>query len=457
MRYAPENHEFVLLLIAASPDRVVQLRSDREVRQIQERLLTTRHGRAMVVHTRWAVRPDDLMQAILELRPRVVHFSGHGTAAEGILLEDVAGAAQPVSGSALADLFAVLRDQIRLVVLNACDTQSHAEAISRHIDVAIGMRHPIQDSSAIEFASAFYQAIASGFPLSDAFELARSALRIKGLPGAEIPELFSRPGVDPSRTILFDTTKNGHFTGGSAAEDAWSRDAPARRTHGPVERLLDATAGGPTDLLGTTAGLLAAACPDEASFAGLLSGAGVSPARIPALRSLQARYECLLLELAQAGSPDGLELLATELSRLDPPRPAAAAAVRRLAVASSDGWPDSLDSLWLALCRRGDGWMLEFRAPRFGRGGTVGSARSARVPVASETVVQVEVREAGVTLRVQADVASPLIGLKARVWTGITSLSKQLIPWFDERLGPAAGEELTLLEATTTWRELDAA
>ncbi|MDC3960904.1 CHAT domain-containing protein [Polyangium jinanense] len=451
----PGKQELVMLLLAANPDRQARLRSDREVRQIQERLLKTNQGRGMVVHVRWAVCPDDVLQAVLDLRPRIVHFSGYAMTPQGILLEDDVGDTRAVSGHVLAELFGALRDEIRLVVLNARDSQSHAEAMIRHIDAAIGMSRSIEDGAAIAFASAFYQAIASGLSLGDAFEVARSALRLNGLPGAEIPMLFSRAGVDVARTILFEPTER--LAGTASVPRAHDHGIPARDGLGAGDRFRGSTASEPADLLATTAELLAAACPDEASFAALLARVGVSCARIPALRSLEARCECLLLDLAHADRARGLDVLADALSRLDRPGIAAAAAVRRFAAAAKDNGSDSMDALWISLCRRGDGWMLEFRAPGHACGGTVGSTRSARVPVAKETVIQVDVKEAGVAVRVQAGVESPLIGLKARVWTGLTTLSKHLMPWFDERLGPTAVEELTLLEAATTWSELDAA
>lgn len=450
--HAPPGNDLVILLLAASPDRVAQLRVDREVRQIHDRLLAARYGRSVTVCMRWAARPDDLQQALLEHRPHIVHYSGHASERHGILLEDVAGGIMPVGHDALADLFGILRDRIQLVVLNACESLPHARAITAHIDSAIGMSEPIADDTAIEFAAAFYQGIAFGRALGVAFELGRNAVRLKGLGGAETPALLTRAGIDPATTVLLDRADQGAADQGAAGGGAAGapRDAGTRR---PV-----AATDAPADLLGAAAEALAAACADDAAFAALLSGAGVSPGRIPALPSLQARCECLLLDLAEASDPARFEALVGALARLGPRGSAAAELVRRLADAVDGGrWPEALEAVWLALHRRGDGWMLEFRAPLLRRAGAAGSAQSARVPVAGGAVVQVDVREGGVALRIQAGVESPLLGLKARVWTGARGLSKRLIPWFDERLGPAESDELTLLETTTTWRELDAA
>ncbi|WP_283771185.1 hypothetical protein QQL38_13630 [Pseudomonas syringae] len=37
-------------------------------------------------HTRWAVRPMDVFQAMNELKPTIVHFSGHGTTADTLVV-----------------------------------------------------------------------------------------------------------------------------------------------------------------------------------------------------------------------------------------------------------------------------------------------------------------------------------------------------------------------------------
>ena len=49
------------------------------------------------------------------------------------------GEPKPVRQDALVELFGVLPDNIRVVVLNACHSRPQAEAISQFIDCAIGM------------------------------------------------------------------------------------------------------------------------------------------------------------------------------------------------------------------------------------------------------------------------------------------------------------------------------
>ena len=84
------------------------------------------------------MRPDDLLDALLSISPHIVHFSGHGSEGEEILLQDDFGNSKPVDRRTLANLLGILKDNIRILVLNACYSQPQAEAISRTVDSQSG-------------------------------------------------------------------------------------------------------------------------------------------------------------------------------------------------------------------------------------------------------------------------------------------------------------------------------
>jgi len=98
----------------------------------------------------------DIQSHLLRHKPDIVYFSGHGSATSEIILEDGNGNSHPVSSRALGQLFSVLKDNIRCVVLNACYTEQQAQIIAKHIDCVIGMSKVIGDQAAIKFATAFY-------------------------------------------------------------------------------------------------------------------------------------------------------------------------------------------------------------------------------------------------------------------------------------------------------------
>jgi hypothetical protein len=195
-----------ILFLAANPKSTSRLSLDVEAREITDKIRAAEHRDAFELITQWAVRPDDLLQALNQYQPQVVHFSGHGTDTEELMLAGEGDSVRPVSGAALGHLFRVLKDHIRLVMLNACHSRLLAEAITQHIDCVVGMKRAVKDPTAIRFAASFYRALAFGRSVGNAFEQGIVSLQIEGIAGTDIPELVVRAGVDASRVILLPGT-----------------------------------------------------------------------------------------------------------------------------------------------------------------------------------------------------------------------------------------------------------
>ena len=184
-----------VLFLAANPNGTTPLALDEEARAIENKIRMAEHRDSVEFITKWAVRPDDLQQSLLQHQPHVVHFSGHGIDSDEIILLDENRNPKPVSGIALAGLLSSLKDNIRVVVLNACYSQSQAKAIAEHIDVTIGMNTAIGDEAAIIFAGSFYRAIGFGRSVQNAFELGKNALMLEGIPEENTPEMFIRTNI----------------------------------------------------------------------------------------------------------------------------------------------------------------------------------------------------------------------------------------------------------------------
>jgi hypothetical protein len=199
---AQEARRIRILVLASNPRSTERLGIDREVRGIEEKLRGAKHRDAIELVSRWAVRVDDLQQALLDVEPDIVHFSGHGTRGEEIILDLGDGDLKPVPKKALARLFKILNDRIRVVVLNACYSRPQAEAIAEHIDCTIGMSDRVPDEAAIAFSAAFYQGIAYGRSVQTAFDLGVNELELKGIQGADIPDIIPRQGVAAKDLIL---------------------------------------------------------------------------------------------------------------------------------------------------------------------------------------------------------------------------------------------------------------
>ena len=193
-----------ILLLAANPMTSHRLRIDEEVRAIEEKVGSSKLRDAVQFRSLWATRPEDLQQALLKEDPDVVHFSGHGGGTAGVVLHSEAGTdASLVSSAALAQLFALLKGNIRLVVLNACYSEEQARAIVEKIDFVVGMADSIGDDGAGAFAAAFYRGLAYGQSVQTAFGLGRNELQLKGLMGDEaVPVLLIRKGINASAVTL---------------------------------------------------------------------------------------------------------------------------------------------------------------------------------------------------------------------------------------------------------------
>ena len=121
-----------ILILAANPKDTTRLRLDEEVREIKEGLRLAKKRDRFEIEQREAVRIRDLRRALLDCEPQIVHFSGHGEA-NGIMVEDETGNSVLVEPEALAGLFDLFSDQVECVLLNACFSESQADAINKHI------------------------------------------------------------------------------------------------------------------------------------------------------------------------------------------------------------------------------------------------------------------------------------------------------------------------------------
>ena len=181
-----------ILFLAANPLDTEPLRLEEEMWAIDEALRKSEYRDRFEIRQQWAVRVGDLQEALLRHRPDIVHFSGHGSETNEIVLEDDTGASRVVPQDALARLFSVLRGDIRCVVLNACYSETQAQAIAETIDCVVGMTSAVGDDAAIDFATAFYRALGYGVSVQTAFELGTNQIALAGLPYVDIPHLVAK-------------------------------------------------------------------------------------------------------------------------------------------------------------------------------------------------------------------------------------------------------------------------
>ncbi len=190
-----------ILILTANPTGTNPLSLGVEVRKIEEALARARNRDRFQVITMPAVRTIDLRRTLLEHRPQIVHFSGHGAQTHGLVLENDAGKMQLVSTAALVGLFGAFEfGKIECVLLNACYSDVQAEAIHQIVDCVIGMNQPIGDKAAIQFAEGFYDALGAGSSYEEAYKIGCSAIHLDGSSEYSTPVIKSRNRVNSSNS-----------------------------------------------------------------------------------------------------------------------------------------------------------------------------------------------------------------------------------------------------------------
>jgi WD40 repeat protein len=201
-----------ILLLATNPRDTSKLQLDVEVREIDEGLRRANKRQEFKLEQKWAVRLRDFYRAILDTQPQIVHFCGHGTVEDGIILENEMKQTVYVQADALASMFKLFATKgVECVVLNACYSEVQAEAISQYVKYVIGMNKAVGDKAAVAFAVAFYDALGAGEDVEFAYELGKS--QMMGFMEHQTPVLKKNQLTDVSTTFKTDVIPPNPYQG----------------------------------------------------------------------------------------------------------------------------------------------------------------------------------------------------------------------------------------------------
>ena len=185
----------VLLVLAASPIDQDRLRLNNELKQIKRSLQRSRNRENWTIEINEAATVDDLRQSLLDFRPTIVHFSGHGDSHGSLAFETDEGFTNAANAQPLTRLLHQFKDSLKCVVLNACYSEVQGAAIRQQIDYVVGMSRKIDDDSATKFAVAFYDAVFAGTTFRQAFDIGCTAIDLSNLPGPDVPVLLTGPAL----------------------------------------------------------------------------------------------------------------------------------------------------------------------------------------------------------------------------------------------------------------------
>ncbi len=230
-----------ILFLAANPSDHAKLALGRESRRVEDKIRAAKYREHFAYTVLRDATPDDFQDRLLHDHPTIVHFSGHGIARqagassgrdfveasddarEGIaLVAGERGATVIVGAQALRSTFADFRDQIRLVVLNACHSRALAEAVAEVVEFAIGIEGPIHDEAARLFSEGLYSGLGAGRSVAEAVGMGRSRMRLNGFhDDADRPELLCRADADADQVRMVDVGRSG------SSSEPRERDAPS--------------------------------------------------------------------------------------------------------------------------------------------------------------------------------------------------------------------------------------
>lgn len=185
-----------ILVVAANPfsRELDSIDARPELEHIQEALrVPATQGlvriKALLPSAQAPVSRTALQGKLQAWQPHIVHFLGHGPQSRNtafttpsLLLEmDRHDSTGKFSADAclvdefLALLFAAA-GSVSLVVLNACNSDGFAWKLAQQGFVAIGMRYPIYEDAARQFAQGFYETLTAGYPIDEVVNHARAQI-----------------------------------------------------------------------------------------------------------------------------------------------------------------------------------------------------------------------------------------------------------------------------------------
>ena len=212
--------KITILFLAANPRDTDPLELANEERTIRKALNESDLKPYFDLRPVAATRAEDLSSYLIDYKPDIVHFSGHGSKKGELYFVDHLGQSKPVrekvdkgvakpksepiEDSVLAELLRQFKETVKCVVLNACHSEMQAHAIHKHIPCVVGMSKAIRDDSAIAFAEGFYRGLGDRRDVRKAFDMGKAQVGVMVSNDRNIPEALGDCTFDE----LLGDTKN---------------------------------------------------------------------------------------------------------------------------------------------------------------------------------------------------------------------------------------------------------
>jgi len=187
--FAPDTEQKKILFLSSAPDDQEFLRSTAEVSNLKLAINLLRKENDFLLLPEFGFVASRIPMILRDVRPYVLHISMHANPEEGLLFQNAQNKRHPVSGLILAGILAEIKNgtgyQPHCVLLNACHSAAHAQALQGNVDFAIGMDGPIPDRAALAFSEGFYNVFFSEKHVRNAFDAGKSQIALMKIPPGE--------------------------------------------------------------------------------------------------------------------------------------------------------------------------------------------------------------------------------------------------------------------------------
>ncbi|MFO1484993.1 MAG: CHAT domain-containing protein [Verrucomicrobiaceae bacterium] len=220
-----------ILFVACAPTDQAGLDYEREEEAMLR--LAAKLGNKVHLSIAEAATYEELRNLISELKPHVVHLSGHGTVQDGVgyfTFEDERGRSDLRDARSMAEeLFA--NRGVRVVFVSGCQSAQAASAgvcqaltAAGHVPVALGWGASIADGLATDFASVFYHELAAGRPVDASAATARR-------------DMFGKSQFTVDDKVFFDASfALPQVFVSDATDDFIDQSRPSEKVHYPGVR-----------------------------------------------------------------------------------------------------------------------------------------------------------------------------------------------------------------------------
>ncbi len=140
---------------------------DREARNIRGLVDRARNRDRLNVELQVDLSVIDLPPLLRNVKPAIVHFSGHSESGH-LIMRGPGDGLHEMQPDAIDRLFQD-RDGLRMVVLNGSYTKVLADLLGQHVDYVVGCASSVSIGAAAMFSPTFYQGLADGETVERSF------------------------------------------------------------------------------------------------------------------------------------------------------------------------------------------------------------------------------------------------------------------------------------------------